>query len=157
MEFITRASDSFDVVVGLCNFEHFPEPEQMLVLMGECLSDSGCVMASFGPMWFHPLGGHLFSVLPWAYLIFTEVTLICWRANFRTNGARRSGEVAGGLNQIATRRFDRIVVASGNPVVRMRTLPIRRLERLHRRATGEFTTALVHCVLRRSPASQTAT
>ena len=145
------------MVVSLDSFEHFSEPEQMLALMGECLSDSGCVMASFGPTWFHPLGGHLFSVFSWTHLILTEATLIRWRADFKTDGARRFGEVAGGLNQITIERFERMVGASGLPVVSLRVLPIRRLERLHCCATREFTTAVVRCVLRKSPASQTTT
>ncbi len=32
----------------------------------------GAVYASFGPTWYHPLGGHLFSVFPWAHPIFSE-------------------------------------------------------------------------------------
>ena len=129
----------------------------MLPLMGECLSDSGCVMASFGPTWFHPLGGHLFSVFPWTHLIFTEARLIRGRYDFKTDGARRFGEVAGGLNQITIGRFERMVVASGLPVVMLRAVLIRRLKRLNCRATREFTTAVVRCVLRKSPASQTTT
>jgi hypothetical protein len=57
--------------------------------MRRMIKPDGCVIAAFGPTWFHPLGGHLFSVFPWAHLIFTERALIRWRSDFKTDGATR--------------------------------------------------------------------
>ena len=56
------------------------------------VADSGQVHISFGPPWCHPLGGHLFSVFPWAHLLFTEHALLQWRAGFKHDGATRFGE-----------------------------------------------------------------
>jgi 2-polyprenyl-3-methyl-5-hydroxy-6-metoxy-1,4-benzoquinol methylase len=85
-----------DVVVSLDTFEHFADPEAILESMSTLLRPTGEVLVSFGPTWYHPLGGHLFSVFPWAHLIFSEKALIRWRSTFKTDGATRFGEVAGG-------------------------------------------------------------
>jgi 2-polyprenyl-3-methyl-5-hydroxy-6-metoxy-1,4-benzoquinol methylase len=85
-----------DVVVSLDAFEHFADPEAILESMSTLLRPTGEVLVSFGPTWYHPLGGHLFSVFPWAHLIFSEKALIRWRSTFKTDGATRFGEVAGG-------------------------------------------------------------
>ncbi len=52
--------------------------------MNTLLQPAGEVLVSFGPTWYHPLGGHLFSVFPWAHLIFSEKALIRWRSTFKT-------------------------------------------------------------------------
>jgi hypothetical protein len=70
------------------------------------------VPISFGPTWHHPYGGHLFSVFPWAHLIFSEKALTRWRSDLRDDGATRFGEVAGGLNQMTIRRFEELVADS---------------------------------------------
>ncbi len=63
--------------------------------MDAMLKPGGRLYASFGPTWFHPYGGHLFSVFPHAHLIFTERSLIRWRSDFKSDGATRFHEVAG--------------------------------------------------------------
>ena len=54
------------VIVSLDSFEHFAEPGDVLQTMYSLLEPGGCVFVSFGPNWYRPLGGHLFSVFPWA-------------------------------------------------------------------------------------------
>jgi hypothetical protein len=115
--------------------------------MDTLLKPEGEVAASFGPTWHHPLGGHLFSVFPWAHLIFSEEALIRWRSGFKTDGATRFGEVAGGLNQITIRRFERIVKESPFQFASLELVPIRKLRWLHNRFTREFATAVVRCRL----------
>lgn len=75
-------------------------------MMSALLEPKGEVIASFGPTWYHPLGGHLFSVFPWAHLLFSEKALLRWRSDFKTDGATHFGEVAGGLNQMTVDRFE---------------------------------------------------
>jgi hypothetical protein len=96
---------------------------------------------------FHPLGGHLFSVFPWAHLLFREEALIRWRSTFKTDGATRFGEVAGGLNQMTIKKFEGIVEESPFRFVSFESIPIKRLRRFHNRLTREFTTAAVRCRL----------
>lgn len=136
-----------DVVVSIDSFEHFGDPAGVLRLMTEQLRPGGRVIASFGPTWYHPLGGHLFSVFPWAHLLFTERALIRWRSDFKSDGATRFGEVAGGLNQMTIAKFIAHIDASPLRLVTLETVPIRRLAPIANRLTREFTTAIVRCTL----------
>ena len=61
-----------DVIVSLDSFEHFEDPAEILRIMDSMLAPTGRVLAAFGPTWYHPYGGHLFSVFPWAHLLFSE-------------------------------------------------------------------------------------
>jgi len=146
-EFGLRTEEPADVIVSLDSFEHFSDPAGVLSVMASLLKPHGEVIASFGPTWYHPLGGHLFSVFPWAHLIFNEKALIRWRSEFKTDGATKFGEVAGGLNQMTIGRFERFVANSPFEMRALDLVPIRKLKPLHNRLTREFTTALVRCRL----------
>lgn len=136
-----------DVVVSIDSFEHFGDPAHVLRVMATQLRPGGRVIASFGPTWYHPLGGHLFSVFPWAHLVFTETALIRWRTDFKTDGATRFSEVAGGLNQMTIAKFSALVAASPLRLASLEAVPIRRLAPIANRVTREFTTAIVRCTL----------
>jgi len=62
-------------------------------------------------------------------------------------GAKRFSEVAGGLNQMTTKRFIRLVEASPLRFASFELAPIRKLRLLHNRLTREFTTSAVRCQL----------
>jgi hypothetical protein len=111
------------------------------------LKDDGRVIAMFGPTWFHPFGGHLFSVFPWSHLIFSEKALIRWRSDFKSDGATRFHEVDGGLNEMSIKRFERIVGGSEFEFESFEAVPIRNLRRFHNRLTREFLTSIVRCRL----------
>jgi SAM-dependent methyltransferase len=145
--FTTQTDERADVIVAIDSFEHFADPAAILSMMREMIKPDGCVIASFGPTWYHPLGGHLFSVFPWAHLIFTEKALIRWRSDFKSDAATRFQEVEGGLNQMTIRRFTHIVRESPFEFARFETVPIRRLQLLANPLTREFTTAMVRCQL----------
>jgi SAM-dependent methyltransferase len=138
-----------DAVISLDAFEHFADPAAMLALMARHLKPGGRIYASFGPTWFHPLGGHLFSVFPWAHLVFSERALIRWRSRYRHDGATTFAETEGGLNRMTIRRFEQIAAASGLMIERLEAVPIRRLAALHNRLTREYTTAIVRATLRK--------
>jgi SAM-dependent methyltransferase len=145
--FTTRTDERADVILSVDGFEHDADPEGMLRAMREHLDPRGRVLVAFGPPWFHPLGGHLFSVFPWAHLVFTERALIRWRADFKTDGATCFRDTAGGLNQMTVRRFRRLVERSDFAVERFEALPIRRLRRLATPLTREVVTSMVRCTL----------
>lgn len=145
--FTTQTDEKADVILSLDAFEHFDDPAAILRIMRKLVKDEGCVIAAFGPTWYHPLGGHLFSPFPWAHLIFTEKSLIRWRSDFKTDGATRFGEAEGGLNQLTIRRFKKIVEESDFEFEEFEPVPIRRLQRLANPLTREFTTAVVRCKL----------
>jgi SAM-dependent methyltransferase len=148
-EFTTATSEAVDAVVSIDAFEHFANPAAMLSEMYRLLKPGGEVAVSFGPTWYHPLGGHLFSVFPWAHLVFSESALIRWRSDIRDDGARRFSEVEGGLNQMTIGRFERIVNGSQFRIAMLEAVPIRKLRWLHNGVTREFTTAVVRCLLAR--------
>lgn len=145
--FATTTEEKADLILSLDAFEHFDDPAQILRIMRRLLKDDGCIVAAFGPTWYHPLGGHLFSVFPWAHLIFTEKSLIRWRSDFKTDGATRFCEAEGGLNQMTIRRFETIVAASDFKFAEFEPVPIRKLQPVANRLTREFTTAIVRCKL----------
>lgn len=152
--FATSAAELADVVVSVDAFEHFADPAGILEIMNRLLRPGGDLLVSFGPTWYHPLGGHLFSVFPWAHLIFSEEALIGWRATFKTDGATRFFEVAGGLNQMTIRRFEELVAVSTLQLASLELVPIRKLRHFHNRVTREFTTAVIRCRLVKRAAAQ---
>jgi SAM-dependent methyltransferase len=146
--FTTRTDERVDVVLSLDGFEHFDDPEGVLDRMGRMIEPDGRILLTFGPTWLHPLGGHLFSVFPWAHLVFTERALLRWRAGFKSDGATRFREVEGGLNQMTIRRFRRLVARSPLSFETFEPVPIRRLRALANPVTQEFVTSFVRCRLR---------
>lgn len=147
--FSTKAPECADVIISLDSFEHFNDPVGILREMWELLKPGGCLLASFGPVWYHPLGGHLFSVFPWAHLVFSERALIRWRGDIRDDGARCFDEVAGGLNRMTIKKFRKIVQKSPFEEKYIKTVPIRRVSALCNRLTQEFTTSTVRCRLKK--------
>ncbi|HEV2444308.1 MAG TPA: class I SAM-dependent methyltransferase [Candidatus Sulfopaludibacter sp.] len=146
-QFGSSAAESADVIVSLDAFEHFQQPAEILRTMSSLLKPGGQVLVSFGPTWYHPLGGHLFSVFPWAHLIFSERALIRWRSDFKTDGATKFSEVAGGLNRMTIARFEAIVGDSPLKFASLELVAIRKLSRFHNQLTREFFTAIVRCCL----------
>jgi SAM-dependent methyltransferase len=145
--FTTRADERADVILSIDGFEHYDDPGGMLSLMRELLLPGGRVLVAFGPPWFHPLGGHLFSIVPWAHLVFSERALIRWRSDFKDDGATCFREVAGGLNQMTVRRFERLVARSDFALEGFEAVPIRRLRWLASGLTRELVTSIVRCTL----------
>jgi SAM-dependent methyltransferase len=145
--FVTGTDERADVVLSMDSFEHFDRPDEVLAEFRRLLRDGGSAIVEFGPTWYHPRGGHLFSVFPWAHLVFTERALLRWRADFKSDGATRFHEVEGGLNQLTIRRFERLAAAAGFRVDRFEAVPIRRTGMLANAVTREFLTAIVRCRL----------
>ncbi len=146
-DFVSSTAETADMVVSVDAFEHFANPAEILRIMSTILGPVGEVFVSFGPTWFHPLGGHLFSVFPWAHLLFSEEALIRWRSTFKTDGATHFAEVAGGLNQMTIARFEELVAGSPLKFASIELIPIRKLKHFHNRITREFATAVVRCRL----------
>ena len=145
--FATETDEKVDVVVSFDAFEHFRDPLAMLRVMRRFLKDDGYVLACFGPTWYHPLGGHGFSIFPWAHMVFTEEVLMRWYRTQSGDDARRFGDVRGGLNQLTIRGFEQIVAQSEFELASFETLPIRKLRVFANRLTREFTTSVVRCRL----------
>jgi SAM-dependent methyltransferase len=145
--FVSESDEHADAILTMDGFEHFNDPARVLDLMSTRLRRDGRVYVTFGPPWYHPFGGHLFSVFPWAHLLFTERALIRWRSDFKTDGATRFTEVEGGLNLMTVRRFERLVERSRFRFERFEAVPIRKLRVLSNPLTREFCTSIVRCIL----------
>ncbi len=143
--FATSTIERADVIVSLDAFEHFSQPAEVLEVMHGLLNPGGCVLASFGPTWYHPLGGHTFSMFPWAHLVFTERALLRWRNSFKPDQGMRFTDA--GLNQMTIRKFELLVEQSPLRFDELRLLPIRKLRAVANRFTREVTTAVVRCKL----------
>jgi SAM-dependent methyltransferase len=145
--FTTATDEQADLIFSLDSFEHFDDPAEVLRVMRRLLRDDGSVRISFGWPWYHPLGGHLFSVFPWAHLIFTERALLRWRSDFKDDGATRFCEVDGGLNGMTIRRFEELIGQSDFRIAEFEAVPIKKLKFLAGKWTREFSTAFVRCRL----------
>ena len=145
--FTTELHEKVDVVVSLDAFEHFSDPLATLGVMRGLLKDDGYILTCFGPTWYHPLGGHGFSVFPWAHLIFSERALLRWLRSKSSTNAQRFSEVPGGLNQLTINQFEQTVAQSEFEIESFEAVPIRKLRPLANRFTREFTTAVVKCKL----------
>jgi SAM-dependent methyltransferase len=145
--FTMDTDEKVDVVVSLDAFEHFRDPVAMLKVMRGLLKDDGYILACFGPTWYHPLGGHGFSIFPWAHLVFSEsVFMRCYRED-TGRAAYHFEEVLGGLNKLTVSRFKRVVAQSDFEFESIEPVPIRKLKFLSNEWTREFTTAVVKCKL----------
>jgi SAM-dependent methyltransferase len=143
--FAPEWEDPVDLIVSLDSFEHFADPAGVLARMRRLLRPGGRVLAAFGPTWYHPLGGHIYSVFPFSHLLFSERALVRWRALHKADGATTIAE--SGLNKMTIRRFIDLVARSPLRFARFELLPIRPLRLIASRATREFTTAAVRCEL----------
>lgn len=146
-DFCHDTDEIADVIVSLDSFEHFNNPESVLSRMHSLLKPCGEVMISFGPPWLHPYGGHLFSVFPWAHLLFSEKALIRWRSDIRSDGARCFEEVEGGLNCMTIRRFELLIRRTNFRLESFEAVPIHVVRGFHNRFTREFFTSVVRCSL----------
>lgn len=143
--FASAWREPVDLIISLDSFEHFNDPAGVLEHMRGLLRPGGRVLAAFGPTWYHPLGGHIYSVFPFSHLLFSERALVRWRSLHKSDGATTIAE--SGLNKMTIQRFIRLVDASPLRFASFELLPIRPLRWIANRATREFTTAAVRCVL----------
>jgi len=141
--FAKHTDEKADIILSKDSFEHFEDPAAILAIMENLLKPNGKILASFGPTWYHPYGGHLFSVFPWAHLILTEKSLIEWRSKFKSDGATRFGEVEGGLNQLTIARFESIVAKSSLEIQKYSAVPISGVSIFASKPLREFGASLV--------------
>jgi SAM-dependent methyltransferase len=142
----TGPAAAADVIVCLDSFEHFQDPAEILFTMDRLLKPGGSVYVAFGPPWYHPYGGHLFSVFPYAHFIFSEHAMVTWRSMLPGKEPKTS-LLDAGINKMSVKRFERLVEASPFRFASFEAVPIRRLRWLACRGWREFTTSIVRCRL----------
>jgi SAM-dependent methyltransferase len=105
--FATSTSEGAGVIVCLDSFEHFADPAEALRQMHPLLRPGGSLLLSFGWGWSHPRGGHSFSEVPWAHLLFSERALIQWRSRHKSDPRRAGGHPYRVLEPPGERRLAR--------------------------------------------------
>jgi SAM-dependent methyltransferase len=144
-----QSSGQFDVIFSIDSFEHYDDPDAILDQMYSLLRPDGRLFVSFGPPWFHPLGGHAFSPFPWAHIILSEEALVRWRNIYfpgRSITIRQSG-----INRMTIKRFKKISKNSRFRIQKLEIVPIRALRLFHTRLTREWTTSVVRAEMHKSP------
>ena len=144
--FVQRFDSQADIILSIDSFEHFSHPDEVLEEMARLLKPDGKVIVSFGPPWYHPKGGH-FPLFVWAHLLLTEKSLMEWRSRYKHDGATRFHEVAGGLNQMSIRKFERLVSNSPLQFETFEAVPVRATRGLHCHLTREFFSSVVRSTL----------
>jgi 2-polyprenyl-3-methyl-5-hydroxy-6-metoxy-1,4-benzoquinol methylase len=156
VDFRTAPDGRADVIVSLDCFEHYDDPAGVLEQMAGCLNRDGKVLVSFGGTWYHPYGGHLFALFPWAHLLFTEHAMLSWRKQSHPQQTARTIRECG-LNKMTIGRFERLVEHSPLRFARYQTRPIRQAGQLHlcNRLTREFFTSIIQATLvHRTPTAE---
>jgi SAM-dependent methyltransferase len=132
------------VIISLDSFEHFQDPVGVLQTMHRILKPGGVVLAAFGPPWCHPYGGHLFSVFPWAHLVFSEDAMVTWRTGL-PGKERKTSLLDAGINRMTVAKFQRLIASSPFQFRSFEAVPIWR--RRWPAWSREFTTSIVRCRL----------
>jgi SAM-dependent methyltransferase len=143
---------TFDTVLSCSSMEHFSDPAVVVEEMKKAVKPGGHVIITFAEPWFGPRGSHFdaYSRLPWVNLIFSERTVMRVRAHFRSDGASRYEEVAGGLNRMSVAKFERIIRRSGMDVEFFRVYITKRMNFLARIPVArELFASAAACVLRK--------
>ena len=146
-KFTTQTEEKADIIICKDAFEHFNNPLETLHVMKTLLKPAGYILASFGPPWLHPHGGHLFSVFPWAHLLFTEKALVRWRSDFKSDDVSKISDVEGGLNKITIKKFEQIVTMSPFKFAEIEIVPIKGISFLKLYIVREFGSSLIRCKL----------
>ena len=136
-----------DIIVSRNGFEHFLEPDRILLQMQSALSPCGKIFIAFAPPWNAPWGAHMayFCRLPWVHLVFSEKTVMDVRRVFRPGTERTYREV--GLAQMSLAKFERIIRESGLSVQYCRYDCVHRMNWLSRTPLRELFVNRVSCIL----------
>lgn len=143
-------SGTFDIVICLNSFEHFPNPDRNTAELAAAVEPDGKILISFMP-WLSPNGSHMyfFARVPWVNLLFSEETVFRVRRLYRDDGAT---SYAPWLNRMTVRKFERLVADAGLAFARKSNrgswdLPLV----THIPVVRELLTSMVTCVVVKQP------
>ena len=96
-----------DIIVSRNGFEHFLEPDRILLQMRSALSPGGKIFIAFAPPWNAPWGAQMayFCRLPWVHLVFSEKTVMDVR-RVSARDARHPRPSRAGSRSRGCARFD---------------------------------------------------
>jgi SAM-dependent methyltransferase len=103
---------SVDLIFSEDVVEHLEDPEATFREWWRVLAAGGNVALSFGPLWYHPHGVHLWEIFPapWNHVLFSERTCVRARNILKDDG--NTGERWQDMNKMTLRRFKRLVRSS---------------------------------------------
>jgi SAM-dependent methyltransferase len=109
---IPLADEAVDLIVSEDVVEHLEAPESILDEWWRVLVPGGQVLLSFGPLWYHPHGVHLWEIFPapWTHLLFPESTCV-WARNYLKDDGK-NGSHWTELNKMTMARFERLIKRS---------------------------------------------
>lgn len=139
-----------DVALSKNSFEHYDNPEEILLDVHRLLKPGGKFFITFGPPWFHPYGGHMSFMFkyPYPHLIFRERTVMKIRCLYKNDGASKYREVEGGLNKMTIRKFQQLLVKTGFRKEKIWLKPIRHLDIMTKLPImREFFTSTVNAII----------
>jgi len=113
--------ESVDLVISEDVVEHLKNPDATFQEWNRVLVPGGHVLISFGPLWYHPHGVHLWEVFPgpWNHVIFPERTVISALCLLKNREQRDVSYVDLGMNKMTLGRFERAVEGSGLKCLRI--------------------------------------
>lgn len=142
--------NSVDIIISEDVVEHLMDPPAVLAEWWRILSPGGRVLISFGPLWFHPHGVHLWEVLPapWNHVLFTEQTVSLTVAFLKGRELRKKKYKEMGMNQMTLHCFEDLVRQSRFKCTMKRVHAVWRLKpMLLLPGIREFFASQVECVL----------
>jgi SAM-dependent methyltransferase len=118
---IPLEDEAVDLIVSEDVFEHLEDPESILREWWRVLIPGGRVLLSFGPLWYHPHGIHLWEIFPapWTHLLFSEETCVRTRNYLKNDG--QNGSRWTEMNKMTMAWFERLVRGSPFRQVMRRT------------------------------------
>jgi SAM-dependent methyltransferase len=98
-----------NLIVSEDVIEHLEDCEAIFREWWRVLAPGGEVLLSFGPLWYHPHGVHLWEIFPgpWTHLIFPERVCVQVRNLLKKDG--QNGSHWTELNKMTMTRFERLV------------------------------------------------
>ncbi|HEX5053431.1 MAG TPA: class I SAM-dependent methyltransferase [Planctomycetota bacterium] len=146
---------SLDILMCWDVFEHILNPEQVLREWCRMLKPDGRAYVSFGPLWYHPHGVHLWECFPapWTHVLFPERTVVAARHYLKRDDLDPTvitGYSDLGFNQMTVSRFLALLKRSGLTAELLHLCPVMGLAPLvWLPGVRELFVTEVHCILKR--------
>lgn len=147
---------SIDLLMCWDVFEHVLKPEVILAEWHRMLRPNGYAYLSFGPLWYHPHGVHLWECFPgpWTHVLFPERTVVRARHFHKQDDLDPSVITTYadlGFNQMTVKRFQALIRECGFEAAHLHLHPVGGVKPLvWLPFVREFFVTEINCILRRT-------
>jgi SAM-dependent methyltransferase len=142
-----------DLIITEDVVEHLMDPQATFREWERVLVPGGQVAISFGPLWYHPHGVHLWEVFPgpWNHVLFSERTVTLALCLLKNRPVKPARYAELGMNGMTLRRFERLLKESSFRCVTLRRHALWKMQPLLRIPfVREFFASQVECVLQKT-------